>query len=824
MSDTFDPRDMLELYENGLEGFVYDEQKNNEFLASLPIPFFSQVNTLFGDGKGKLVLPWKAAAKFHPNFGGDEAQVTGDCLLIGTKVLMENSYEKNIEDINVGEYVITHNNRSRRVESLVKKIPSNNIMNDIYIQKYNINICMTDDHKVLVYTNNGYEWINAQDLLLGDLLVISNSIDNNKLNDFTQEICSIGLLAPITSINKFEYSDFVYCINVEEDHSFIANKIVVHNCVSHGNRNALDITRCTEILEKGEKEIYVARGATEGIYGCRGHGGQGMFGHQAAEFLVKEGGLLVRQKYADLNIDLSVYNANIGINWGSRGIPANVIAEAKKHQVKTASLVTAVEESRDLIANGYGIAVCSNYGFGSSRDKFGIAEARGTWHHCYLADTVISSPDRNKSIKDYKIGEKVFDHNGDIQFVTNTFIREYNGELIKISSYGIPAFKVTSEHPILVYREIENETEASEENFINNIIVVKKHKKKTQTRIKKWIKAKDVKLGDWLLTPKLKYNHKPFENLDYGKINPQSLNIPKQINAPDDDIAWMFGFYIGDGNTTSNHKVSFTFSSGEKYIVDKLITAFDKLGLEITFKDFGTYTRAHCYSSILSRCFDKWFGKYSTDRQIPEFLITQGWNMEAVIEGIYNADGFISGNNKKISMSNKGLILQIRHLLINDDKHPSMHLQKRYGSAYPNGSDCYAISISDRTRHLTSVHEEYYCNPIRKIESSIEKCTVYNLEVSNTHTYIADGVVSHNCMSFIGVDDTRERSNEILFLVQNSWGSDWISGPLFEQPPGSFWIREKIAAAMLAQKQTYVFSDFNGFRKKVAWRIKEIYS
>ena len=58
-----------------------------------------------------------------------------------------------------------------------------------------------------------------------------------------------------------------------------------------------------------------------------------------------------------------------------------MVAEAKKHQVRTISLIKSVSEARDAIANGYAISVCSGYGFSSKRDKNGIAKKSGGWSH-----------------------------------------------------------------------------------------------------------------------------------------------------------------------------------------------------------------------------------------------------------------------------------------------------------------------------------------------------------------------------------------------------------------------------------------------------------
>jgi hypothetical protein len=153
------------------------------------------------------------------------------------------------------------------------------------------------------------------------------------------------------------------------------------DCVSHGTRNACDISRAVEIDVEGEREAWIARGATEVIYGARGWSGQGMTGSKAAEFVSQIGGILVRQNYKGV-VDLSKYNGSLGAGWGGRGVPDAVIDLANDHQIKTTSLIQTVEEARDALANGYGIAVCSNYGFNSTRDKKGFARQSGSWAHC----------------------------------------------------------------------------------------------------------------------------------------------------------------------------------------------------------------------------------------------------------------------------------------------------------------------------------------------------------------------------------------------------------------------------------------------------------
>lgn len=153
------------------------------------------------------------------------------------------------------------------------------------------------------------------------------------------------------------------------------------DCVSHCVRGAIDVARAND-PDIQSTEDWIDRTATEPLYGARGHGGQGASCSTIVEWAHKTGGLMLRKKYPDLNLDLTEYDAGIGIRWGSRGVPAAVTSEAKKHQVGTVSLVTSWQQARDAIANGYGLVCCSSVGFDRMRrDSEGVIPPSGTWHH-----------------------------------------------------------------------------------------------------------------------------------------------------------------------------------------------------------------------------------------------------------------------------------------------------------------------------------------------------------------------------------------------------------------------------------------------------------
>ena len=168
--------------------------------------------------------------------------------------------------------------------------------------------------------------------------------------------------------------------NVSPDKPYL-EKQTTGDCVSHGTRNAVDVSRAVQIDVKKMMEDFVTIGATEAIYGCRGHGGEGMSCSEAANFVYKEGGVLLRKNYPGV-IDLSTYDASIGTGWGRSGVPAKVKELGRLNPVKTLTQINSIEEARDALANGYGIAVCSNQGFSSERDSKGFAKPQGSWSHC----------------------------------------------------------------------------------------------------------------------------------------------------------------------------------------------------------------------------------------------------------------------------------------------------------------------------------------------------------------------------------------------------------------------------------------------------------
>jgi C1A family cysteine protease len=108
---------------------------------------------------------------------------------------------------------------------------------------------------------------------------------------------------------------------------------------------------------------------------------------------------------------------------------------------------------------------------------------------------------------------------------------------------------------------------------------------------------------------------------------------------------------------------------------------------------------------------------------------------------------------------------------------------------------------------------------------SLSVCSGYGFSSRRDTNGIAKrGSGWSHAMAWIACDDTRERLNETLFLVQNSWGM-WNAGPKAHgQPDGSFWIREQDARGMLAGGGAWVYSDVDGFPPRdIKYTIDEVF-
>lgn len=134
------------------------------------------------------------------------------CFVAGTKINLANGTVKNIEDVKVGDKVVTFNEETRMNEpGIVGRLKEHSVGSVIRLTLDNeIVIKTTEEHPFYVV---GKGWVKAQDLQPLDTCL---KID--------------GKEAIISTVEVLEETNTVYnLLNVSDNHNFYANGILVHN-------------------------------------------------------------------------------------------------------------------------------------------------------------------------------------------------------------------------------------------------------------------------------------------------------------------------------------------------------------------------------------------------------------------------------------------------------------------------------------------------------------------------------------------------------------------------------------------------------------------
>ena len=158
-------------------------------------------------------------------FGTDGLIASSACFVDGTLVNTRDC-KKNITSVIPGDYVPTHTGEYKKVLNTTNRIYSGELYS-ISVNDYDINC--TADHKFYVWKNNKAIWTKAEDLSEDSYLMTPVDSINASIeyNDVYYQLRTISKIShhSVTNIH-------VYCLNVEDNHSFLVNDIIVHNCIA----------------------------------------------------------------------------------------------------------------------------------------------------------------------------------------------------------------------------------------------------------------------------------------------------------------------------------------------------------------------------------------------------------------------------------------------------------------------------------------------------------------------------------------------------------------------------------------------------------------
>ena len=653
------------------------------------------------------------------------------------------------------------------------------------------------------------------------------------IKSYKQAYCDMdfGHARKIKKIEKTKTEQItVYDIEVENTHSFIANNIAVHNCVAQGFGNVLWYLQAIEIVKKGEEEeckqpfFLLPYGRSRLIGGLRGRG-EGSFGSAMAEAAKRDGCFafdeqgIPKPTIIDSGSwdDGLTYGEKLEMEWsdGAR-IDEKWLKISRKHLIKTVSLCRNADDVRDAIINGYPLTIASNWGgtmrpkAQGSKEPILLNTRTDTWQHqmCLLKDAVIHG-EKFKTIDKIKVGDNVIGHDGKLHKVTEVFERDYSGNIVRLVARGKTSdpLNLTPNHPVLIFRPIMSCGSLITPWQTYNITEKAKEYMKTQPM---WVNAEDVQEGDYLLSvkPEIRTDKSRIPEYEHNK---KALNVPNKI-AVNDDLAWLFGLFIADGNAVKNHKICITLNLKESGFANKAKKIIeDNFGIEAYINYKKNCIRVYCYSSVLGNFFKKWFYDENSDKVIPEFLFSE-WNLNKLIDGIFDGDGCITKDNHfRIVTSSNILKEQIYSILLSLGFCPKVN-ENGNNKVNLNWSRCFDINWNDdkfneSKKEDCGFFDKYSC---RRVTSKLflpYTGKVYNFEVEDVHSYVADGFVVHNCV--IGWWEHPEFGE--VYYIMNSWGTLTHGKCPSGAPMGGFWVRKKDMDYIARQQEAFAFSQYDGF-------------
>ena len=140
------------------------------------------------------------------------------CGLKGEKIKTETGY-KNIEDVKVGDYVLTHTNTYKKVVKTMTRQTQG-----YYKIKYlGGESFLTSEHPLYVYRDSKFQWVKVKDLTLSDR--VSFNINNKEIDvDLSNEyLWLLGRYVADGWVNKYFYNSVNFAIGNKKEDEFLKN-------------------------------------------------------------------------------------------------------------------------------------------------------------------------------------------------------------------------------------------------------------------------------------------------------------------------------------------------------------------------------------------------------------------------------------------------------------------------------------------------------------------------------------------------------------------------------------------------------------------------
>ncbi len=307
--------------------------------------------------------------------------------------------------------------------------------------------------------------------------------------------------------------------------------------------------------------------------------------------------------------------------------------------------------------------------------------------------------------------------------IAKVFRHFYSGKVLSIKPRHLSQLTCTPEHSIFVYRN---------------------------GKIEKMM-AQDLKINDYLVIPKLApQNDEIVLDSEHilEKIIPKikksrklKLGIPKKIKV-DERFAELLGYYCANGhahkltNKPLLYSVVFLYGKREKELADRTKYLIEKIfGLKATIFSRKTTQRVEIRCACLGELLSLLCGKRADKKVIPNFISKSNIVViSAFLKTFIKCNGYIKKNSIAINTISRKLAFGIYHLFLLLGYLPSFYV-------------CNSPTTKSEENIKFKETEKHWLVPIFRIEESEYSGFVYNCEVEEEHSYLANFIGVANCQN-----------------------------------------------------------------------------
>ncbi|WP_315922708.1 DNA (cytosine-5-)-methyltransferase [Mesorhizobium sp. SP-1A] len=353
---------------------------------------------------------------------------------------------------------------------------------------------------------------------------------------------------------------------------------------------------------------------------------------------------------------------------------------------------------------------------------------------CFPAGTLIETETRFRPIEDIRAGDMVATHQHRLRKVL-TAMRRDDAELYDVKITGIPSFKTTDEHPFYVRKKQRSWNNAR--------------------------RGYDYTFGEpeWIAAQDLTGDH-------YAAL-PVDTEFLSQGDEPFSGNAFWYlvGRWLGDGwiadyprteEGRENSRIRKVLICTGTEDADNLETAIKAAGFSCTRVTERTVVKFHICSKDFVE-FLAQFGRCADGKQLPRRIFSLPLSAQKEIwNGWMDADGYKHKDSEKYSATsiNRALSLQMARLARNvygrvaTVKRSNVPPTKVIEGRNVNQRAQYHTTLAPTNHGLTFIEGNYAWVKVKSVKKTGETATVYNIEVEEDNSYVAEGVIVHNCQPF----------------------------------------------------------------------------